>query len=203
MGHWLRSQSHGKTQNIGHVVVATKRYMQWTTPWFWTTMDCLFILIWATLDLITMQAFFTIWPFIKSGQYFTHRDDCFEYFLGDLGYLGEEMFIMRTMGRWGWELPLDVDHGAFHAYNKRLVGFKVQVEWKIGGLKWKWRHLMKRFDFTKPIFSHLFQVGILLTNYLHRHWMDFTYKVIGDYNFDPAAQGWVGDYLWSGFRVWN
>jgi hypothetical protein len=69
------------------------------------------------------------------------------------------------------------------------------VEWKIGGLKRKWRHLMKRFDFTKPKFSHLFQVGILFANYFHRRWMDFTYKVIGDYNFDPSAQGWVGDYL--------
>jgi hypothetical protein len=54
---------------------------------------------------------------------------------------------------------------------------------------------MKRFDFTKPKFSHLFQVGVLLTNYLHYQWMDFIYKVIGDYNFDPIAQGWVGDYL--------
>ncbi len=25
--------------------------------------------------------------------------------------------------------------------------------------------------------------------------MDFTYKVVGDFNFDPIAWGWVGDYL--------
>jgi hypothetical protein len=32
------------------------------------------------------------------------------------------------------------------AYNKKHVGFRVQVEWGIGGLKRKWRSFMKRFD---------------------------------------------------------
>jgi hypothetical protein len=40
--------------------------------------------------------------------YFTHRDEYFEYLLGDMGYLAEEMFIMHMIGR--DELPPNVDH---------------------------------------------------------------------------------------------
>jgi hypothetical protein len=38
---------------------------------------------------------------------------------------------------------LDLNH------NKNNAFFKVKVEWGIGGLKAKWRRLMKRFDSTK------------------------------------------------------
>ncbi len=65
-------------------------------------------------------------------QYFTHWDEYYEYLLGDLKYLGEEMFIIKRM--WKQKLPLDVNHGAIQAYNKMHVGFKIQMEWGIGGL---------------------------------------------------------------------
>jgi hypothetical protein len=71
----------------------------------------------------------------------------------DPRYLGEEIFIMRRMGR--QELPLNANHGTIDVYNKMHVGFRVQVERGISGQKW--RHLMKRFDATKPKLSHLFQ----------------------------------------------
>jgi hypothetical protein len=32
------------------------------------------------------------------------------------------------------------------AYKKKHAGFKVQVEWGIGGLKRKWKSFMKRYD---------------------------------------------------------
>ncbi len=35
---------------------------------------------------------------------FMHTNDCFEYLLGDLGYMDEEMFVMRNLG--GMNLPL-------------------------------------------------------------------------------------------------
>jgi hypothetical protein len=54
------------------------------------------------------------------------------------------------------------------------------VEWGIGRLKRKWRRLMKRFDDTKPRYSHLFESRIILTNFLPKRRMDFTYEVIGD-----------------------
>jgi len=56
-------------------------------------------------------------------------------------YLGEEIFIMRRMGR--QELLLNANHGTIDVCNKMHVGFRVQVERGISGLKQKWRHLMK------------------------------------------------------------
>jgi hypothetical protein len=60
------------------------------------------------------------------------------------------------------------------------ANFKVQMEWGIGGLKRKWRCLIKRFDSTKPKYAHLFQVVIVLINFLCRKRMDLTYEVVGD-----------------------
>jgi hypothetical protein len=68
------------------------------------------------------------------------------------------------------------------------------VEWCIGGLKRKWRRFMKRFDSTKPRYSHLFKFGALFTNFLHKRRMDFTYKVIGDHFPNLEDRRWVGDF---------
>jgi len=54
------------------------------------------------------------------------------------------------------------------------------VESGIGGLKRKWRRLMKRFDDTKPRYSHLFKSRVTLTKFLPKRRMNFTYEVIGD-----------------------
>jgi hypothetical protein len=48
-----------------------------------------------------------------------------------------------------------------------------------GGLKRKWRLLMKRLDSTKLKYTHLFKAATIYTNVLHRHIMDFTFEVIG------------------------
>jgi hypothetical protein len=39
---------------------------------------------------------------------------------------------------------------------------------------------MKKFDSTKPKYAHFFQVETLLTNFLDRRCVDFTYNVVGD-----------------------
>lgn len=44
---------------------------------------------------------------------------------------------MRRLGR--WEVGPNVDENVIKAYNKMHVGYKVQVEWEIGGLKRKWK----------------------------------------------------------------
>jgi hypothetical protein len=49
--------------------------------------------------------------------------------------MGEEMFIMSRIRQ--QELSPNVDHVAMQTYNKMHVGFRVQVEWGIGGLKRK------------------------------------------------------------------
>jgi hypothetical protein len=68
------------------------------------------------------------------------------------------------------------------------------VEWGIGGSKRKWRRFMKRFDSTKPKYSHFFKFGTLLTNFLHRRRMDLTYEVISDHLPNPYNHGWARDF---------
>jgi hypothetical protein len=67
--------------------------------------------------------------------------------LGDLGYLHEATFIMKRIGR--CEVGPNVDQDSIRTYNKMHVGYRIQMEWGIGGLKRKWKWLMKRFDSTK------------------------------------------------------
>ncbi len=101
------------------------------------------------------------------------------------------MFIMRRIGR--QEIVPNVDMDIVHAYNKMHVGYLVHVEWGIGGLKRKWKRLMKRFDSTKSRYSHLFKSGTLLINFLHRKNMDLTYEVIGDLLPSPKDHKWARD----------
>jgi hypothetical protein len=56
----------------------------------------------------------------------------------------------------------------------------------VGGMGyWRIEKKMKRFDSTKPRYSHLFKYGTLLTNFLHKRKMDFTYEVISDHLLNP------------------
>jgi hypothetical protein len=88
------------------------------------------------------------------------------------------MFIMKRIGR--CEISPNVNQDAIRTYNKMHVGYKVRMEWGIGGLKRKWRRLMKRFDSTKPKYTILFRASTTtLINFLHRRQMDFTFEVIG------------------------
>jgi hypothetical protein len=89
---------------------------------------------------------------------------------------------------------LNVNHAAMRTYNKMHVGFKVQVEWGIGGLKRKWRHLMKTFYSTKLKYAHLFRAATLLINFLHKRRMDLTYDVVGDQIANWATRGWAKDF---------
>ncbi len=38
---------------------------------------------------------------------------------------------------------------------------------------------MKKFNSTKPKYTHMFQVRILFINFVHKRRMDFTFKVVG------------------------
>ncbi len=77
---------------------------------------------------------------------------------------------------------LEVDHVVVKVYNKMHVEYKVQVEWRIDGLKRKWKQFMKMFDWTEPNYIlNFFWIVVLIIHFLHRKHMDFTYKVINDY----------------------
>jgi hypothetical protein len=53
---------------------------------------------------------------------------------------------------------------------------------------------MKRFDNTKPRYSHLFKLGALFTNFLHKRSMDLTYEVINGHHPNLENHRWVGDF---------
>ncbi len=91
-----------------------------------------------------------------------HGDEYFEYFLGDLGYLDEEMFIMRRIGR--CEIDLNVDQDVIKAYNKMHVGYKVRVEW---GIEKEMEMVHEKVEFHKAKCTFLFKVATILTNFLH------------------------------------
>ena len=78
-------------------------------------------------------------------------------------------------------------------YNKMHAGLRVRVEWGIGGLKRKFKRLMKRFDNTKETFPHLFVAGCILTNFIHRRRMDMQFVIVGD-GAEGDDVGWDGDY---------
>jgi hypothetical protein len=54
---------------------------------------------------------------------------------------------------------------------------------------------MKKFDSTKPKYAHFFQVETLLTNFLDRRCVDFTYNVVGDQIANWATHGCAKDFL--------
>lgn len=81
-----------------------------------------------------------------------------------------------------------------NTFNKMHVGYRIHVEWGIGGLKLKFPRLMEQFDATKPKYTHLFKSCALLTKFLYRRRMDLLQAVIGNKVENPNAHGWEGDY---------
>jgi len=81
---------------------------------------------------------------------------------------------MKRIGR--CEAGPNVNQDSIKTYNKMHVGYRMQMEWGIGGLKRKRKWLMKRFDSTKPKYIILFKVTTILTKYLDRCPMDFNLK---------------------------
>ncbi len=53
---------------------------------------------------------------------------------------------------------------------------------------------MKRFDSTQSKFTHLFQIIVIIINFLQRRCMDLTYEVVGDQNPYLATHGWEREF---------
>jgi len=122
-------------------------------------------------------------------DYFRHDDEYFEYVLGDPGYIGEEMYIMRRVDR--REATADGDLSVADAFNAMHAGYRVKVEWGIGGLKPKWRRFMKLYDASHQNFPHLFRAATVLTNFLQRRRHDMAGEV-GQLLVDDVD--WGGDF---------
>jgi predicted glycosyltransferase involved in capsule biosynthesis len=86
--------------------------------------------------------------------------------LGDPGYAGADMFVMRRIGV--HEVAEGSNANAIRAYKMMHAGRRIKVEWRIGGFKCKFRRLQKPFDNIKPRLNHFFRTASILTNFLHR-----------------------------------
>jgi DDE superfamily endonuclease len=53
-------------------------------------------------------------------NYFNHTGETIEYVLGEPGYSGSDMFILRRLGV--HDMSVGVDAGAIHAYNAMHAG---------------------------------------------------------------------------------
>jgi hypothetical protein len=79
-------------------------------------------------------------------------------------------------------------------YNKMHASFQVQVEWGIGGLKRKSKHIMKRFASPKQKYSHMFSVIAFLINFFHKRCINLIYEIISDYNANPTTHSWARNF---------
>ena len=127
-------------------------------------------------------------------EHFAHDDatQYFGYVLGDSGYVGTEMFIMHRIQ--GQEMGLNIEQLVVDAWNKMHAAYRIQVEWGIGGLKQKWRRLMKRFDNRRPRFGLFFEAATELTNFLHHRRMNFDQVVPKEQEENEDEYGWAGDF---------
>ncbi len=141
-------------------------------------MDCSFTWIQNIQVHSTMLASCVILSSTRINVNSLYTYEYFEYLLGNLNYLGEEMFIICWLGR--CELAPKHDLDVANDFDKMHVGYKIRVEWGIGGLKHTWKVLMKKIDSTKGKYNHFFPITTIVINFMHRHRMDFTYEVIGD-----------------------
>jgi DDE superfamily endonuclease len=86
--------------------------------------------------------------YVSWRDYFTHNGEYIEYLLGDPGYAGADMFVMRRI-RVHEVAEGSSNANSIRAYNMMHPGMRIKVEWGIGGLKCKFRQFQKPFDNTK------------------------------------------------------
>jgi hypothetical protein len=99
-------------------------------------------------------------------QFFTYDDRYVEYLPGEPGYIGEEMFIMQRIRPRTARPGQNMD--AMDAFNAAHGGMRVRVEWGIGGMKRKWRKILKKFEASVWKFPQLFRACAILTNFIQR-----------------------------------
>ena len=112
--------------------------------------------------------------------------------LGDSKYIGTEMFIMRRIQ--GQEMGANIDQIVLDTWNKMHAGYRIQEEWSIGGLKQKWRRLIKRFDNQLPRFGIFLEAAAKLMNFLHYQRMNFEQVVPDEQEENEDEFGWGDDF---------
>jgi hypothetical protein len=116
--------------------------------------------------------------YMRWRQYFSTDEEWLEYVLGDPGYMGAEMFVMRRIDN-RERNPADLQNPVINAFNKRHAAERVKVEWGIGGLKNRFRRFLGCCPTRRKSFSSLFRCAAILTNFIHRRRRDFRIDNVG------------------------
>jgi hypothetical protein len=104
--------------------------------------------------------------------------DYFEYLLGDPGYLGVDMYILRRVDRREQNAG-NPPNQVVEAFNKHHAGLRIQVEWGIGGLKNRFKKFLGITPNRQKKFSTMFAAAATLTNFVHRRRQDFNIAELG------------------------
>jgi DDE superfamily endonuclease len=100
-------------------------------------------------------------------------DEIGEHLLGDPGYIGVEMYVLRRVH--SREMPADPNAAAVaEAFNRRHAAERIKVEWGIGGLKIRFRRLLTNCTSRRGSFASMFNACCILTNFIHRNRIEFS-----------------------------
>jgi hypothetical protein len=113
-------------------------------------------------------------------EYFSAQslDDVGEYLLGDPGYLGADMYVLRRVDF--REVAWEDQNPVISAFNRRHSHRKIKVEWGIGGVKNKWRRFLDVCPSRRRNFEAVFDACCRLTNFIHRSRQDFSVVDLGE-----------------------
>jgi DDE superfamily endonuclease len=127
-------------------------------------------------------------------DYFTNDDldTVQEYVLGDPGYMGVEMYVLRRVDN--REMPNADENPVVGAFNQRHASRRVEVEWGIGGLKNKFRRFLTQCPNRRNRFALLFEACARLTNFIHRSRSDYSSTFHGEIDESGIHEGFVNDW---------
>jgi DDE superfamily endonuclease len=115
-----------------------------------------------------------------------------EYILGDPGYMGVDMYVLRRVDN--REMQNANENPVVRAFNQRHAARRVEVEWGIGGLKNKFRRFLTQCPNRRNRFARLFEACARLTNFIHRRRFDFSSTLHGEIGEGGIHDGFVNNW---------
>lgn len=109
-------------------------------------------------------------------RYFTFDDNNpnpLGYLLSETGYKGLDHFTFRRIDN--REIPNADSNPMLRAFNRLHAGYRIAVEWDIGGLKSKFGRIIRTCPNRCRTFAVLFDSAAILTNFIHRSRMQLTH----------------------------
>jgi hypothetical protein len=93
-------------------------------------------------------------------------DNVQEYLMGDPGYIGVDMYILRRTDY--REVAREDMTVVIITFNRRHSHRRIKIEWGIGGVKNRWRRFLDVCPSSRWNFKAVFVACCRLTNFIHR-----------------------------------